>query len=194
MLHSAKEPFLPGQHYRWITNEPKTDISLRGCAGRGAADAECSGGRQPAFLRQFTQKSCTLVVQGEVLAEVHFPTVSRRDLMVTGQSARVPVVFQLKDCKGPAQYEVRVTLTGTEDSEQPGFLALDAASTAQGVGIGMEKTDGTAVLINNTSGATFVLSSGNNDLHFNAWLQAKSGRDVTMGDFTASLTATFEYI
>lgn len=59
--------------------------------------------------------------------------------MVTGQSARVPVVFQLKDCKGPAQYEVRVTLTGTEDSEQPGFLALDASSAAQGVGIGMEK-------------------------------------------------------
>ncbi|EHG4007949.1 TPA: fimbrial protein [Escherichia coli] len=146
------------------------------------------------FYGNLLSKSCTLVVQGEVLAEVHFPTVSRRDLMVTGQSARVPVVFQLKDCKGPAQYEVRVTLTGTEDSEQPGFLALDAASTAQGVGIGMEKTDGTAVLINNTSGATFVLSSGNNDLHFNAWLQAKSGRDVTMGDFTASLTATFEYI
>lgn len=145
------------------------------------------------FYGNLLSKSCTLVVQGEVLAEVHFPTVSRRDLMVTGQSARVPVVFQLKDCKGPAQYEVRVTLTGTEDSEQPGFLALDAASTAQGVGIGMEKTDGTAVLINNTSGATFVLSSGNNDLHFNA-ATGKSGRDVTMGDFTASLTATFEYI
>ncbi len=68
-----------------------------------------------------------------------FPTISRKDLMVTGQSARVPVVFQLKDCKGPAEYEVRVTLTGTEDSEQPGFLALDASSEAQGVGIGMEK-------------------------------------------------------
>lgn len=59
--------------------------------------------------------------------------------MATGQSARVPVVFQLKDCKGPAEYQVRVTLTGTEDSEQPGFLALDASSGAQGVGIGMEK-------------------------------------------------------
>lgn len=67
------------------------------------------------FYGNLLSKSCTLVVQGEVLAEVHFPTVSRRDLMVTGQSARVPVVFQLKDCKGPAQYEVRVTLTGTED-------------------------------------------------------------------------------
>ncbi len=54
------------------------------------------------FYGNLLSKSCTLVVQGEVLAEVHFPTVSRRDLMVTGQSARVPVVFQLKDCKGPA--------------------------------------------------------------------------------------------
>ncbi|HBA5251797.1 TPA: fimbrial protein, partial [Escherichia coli] len=26
------------------------------------------------------------------------------------------------------------------------------------------------------------------------WIQAKSGRDVTIGEFTASLTATFEYI
>ena len=48
--------------------------------------------------------------------------------------------------------------------------------------------------INNTSGATVVLSNGNNTLNFNAWLQAKSGREVTMGEFTAFLTATFEYI
>ncbi len=41
---------------------------------------------------------------------------------------------------------------------------------AQGVEIGMEKTDGTPVPINNTSGATFVLSNGNNNLNFNAWL------------------------
>ncbi|EJN4517356.1 fimbrial protein, partial [Escherichia coli] len=25
------------------------------------------------------------------------------------------------------------------------------------------------------------------------WLQAKSGRDVTSGDFSATVTATFEY-
>lgn len=85
-------------------------------------------------------------------------------------------------------------MTGTEDSEQPGFLALDASSEAQGVGIGMEKTDGTPVLINNTSGATFVLSNGNNNLNFNAWLQAKKRPGSDDGDFTASLTATFEYI
>mgnify|MGYP002516883752 CR=1 FL=1 len=146
------------------------------------------------FYGNLLSKSCTLVIQGETLAEVHFPTISRKDLMVTGQSARVPVVFQLKDCKGPAEYQVRVTLTGTEDSGQPGFLALDTSSTAQGVGIGMEKTDGMQVAINNTNGATFALTNGNNDINFRAWLQAKSGRDVTIGEFTASLTATFEYI
>ncbi|MDM8910830.1 fimbrial protein, partial [Escherichia coli] len=113
---------------------------------------------------------------------------------VSWQHHRVPVVFKLKDCKGPAGYNVKVTLTGVEDSEQPGFLALDTSSTAQGVGIGMEKTDGMQVAINNTNGATFALTNGNNDINFRAWLQAKSGRDVTIGEFTASLTATFEYI
>ncbi len=72
--------------------------------------------------------------------------------MVTGQSARVPVVFQLKDCKGPAQYEVRVTLTGTEDSEAARFSGAGCRFDSTRCGIGMEKTDGTAVLINNTSG------------------------------------------
>ena len=57
-----------------------------------------------------------------------FPTVSNRDLMVAGQSAHLPVVFKLKDCKGPAGYNVKVTLTGTEDSGQPGFLAVDDTS------------------------------------------------------------------
>ncbi|HDX3181720.1 TPA: fimbrial protein [Escherichia coli] len=139
-------------------------------------------------------KSCTLVVDGANLAEIHFPTVSNRDLMVAGQSAHLPVVFKLKDCKGPAGYNVKVTLSGTEDSGQPGFLAVDDTSTAQGVGIGMETLDGTRVDINNTTGATFALINGNNDINFRAWIQAKSGRDVTIGEFTASLTATFEYI
>ena len=120
------------------------------------------------FYGNLLSKSCTLVIQGESLAEVHFPTISRKDLMATGQSARVPVVFQLKDCKGPAEYQVRVTLTGTEDSEQPGFLALDASSGRRASGLGWKNRRNAAVPINNTSGATFVLSTGDNNLNFNA--------------------------
>lgn len=64
------------------------------------------------FSGNLLSKSCALVVDGQYLAEVRFPTVSRQDLNVAGQSARVPVVFKLKDCKGPAGYNVKVTLTG----------------------------------------------------------------------------------
>ncbi len=52
------------------------------------------------FYGNLLSKSCTLVVDGAYLAEIHFPTVSNRDLMVSGQSAHLPVVFKLKDCKG----------------------------------------------------------------------------------------------
>ena len=70
------------------------------------------------FYGNLLSRSCTLVVESGNLAEVHFPTISRKDLMVAGESAHIPVVFKLKDCKGPASYQVQVTLTGTEDSEQ----------------------------------------------------------------------------
>ncbi|MCV5690346.1 fimbrial protein, partial [Escherichia coli] len=42
------------------------------------------------FYGNLLSKSCPLVVDGELLAEVHFPTVSSQDLMVAGQSSRVP--------------------------------------------------------------------------------------------------------
>ncbi|MBW6234120.1 fimbrial protein, partial [Pseudomonas aeruginosa] len=81
----------------------------------------------------------------------------------------------------------------TEDSALPGFLAFDSSSSASGAGIGIETAAGTSVPINNTTGVTLPLNQGNNSLNFNTWLQAKSGRDVTSGDFSATVTATFEY-
>lgn len=119
------------------------------------------------FYGNLLSKSCTLVVDGANLAEIHFPTVSNRDLMVSGQSAHLPVVFKLKDCKGPAGYNVKVTLSGTEDSGQPGFLAVDDTSTAQGVGIGMERSTASGWILTTPPGrplrlptATMILISG----------------------------------
>lgn len=146
------------------------------------------------FSGNLLSKSCALVVDGQYLAEVRFPTVSRQDLNVAGQSARVPVVFKLKDCKGPAGYNVKVTLTGGRRQRTTRFSGTGYVINRSGSGNWHGKTDGMQVAINNTNGATFALTNGNNDINFRAWLQAKSGRDVTIGEFTASLTATFEYI
>ncbi|MBI9383958.1 fimbrial protein [Escherichia coli] len=145
------------------------------------------------FTGNLLGKSCTPVINGSLLAEVQFPTIAASDLMHLGQSDRVPLVFQLKDCKSSTLFSVRVTLAGTEDSELPGLLAIDASSSASGVGIGIETAAGAAVPINDTTGVTFPLNQGSNTLNFNAWLQTKSGRDVTPGDFSATATATFEY-
>lgn len=76
------------------------------------------------FTGNLISKSCTPVINGSQLAEVHFPAIAASDLMNIGQSERVPLVIQLKDCQSSTSLSVRVTLTGTEDSELPGFLAL----------------------------------------------------------------------
>ena len=42
------------------------------------------------FYGNLLSKSCTLVVQGESLAEVHFPTVSRKGITLCCGSSRKP--------------------------------------------------------------------------------------------------------
>ncbi|MXE65833.1 fimbrial protein, partial [Escherichia coli] len=71
--------------------------------------------------------------------------------------------------------------------------SIDSSSSATGVRIGIETAGGAAVPINSNTGATFPLNQGNNSVNFNTWLQAVNGRDVTSGDFTATMTVTFEY-
>ncbi|HBH6879701.1 TPA: fimbrial protein, partial [Escherichia coli] len=68
------------------------------------------------FTGNLISKSCTPVINGSQLAEVHFPAIAASDLMNIGQSERVPLVIQLKDCQSSTSLSVRVTLTGTEDS------------------------------------------------------------------------------
>ncbi|MGU0043763.1 fimbrial protein [Escherichia coli] len=144
------------------------------------------------FTGNLISKSCTPVINGSQLAEVRFPAIAASDLMNLGQSERVPLVFQLKDCHSSTLFNVKVTLTGTEDSALPGFLAFDSSSSASGAGIGIETAAGIGAN-HNTTGVTLPLNQGNNSLNFNTWLQAKSGRDVTSGGFSATVTATFEY-
>lgn len=76
------------------------------------------------FTGNLISKSCTPVINGSQLAEVHFPAIAASDLMNLGQSERVPLVFQLKDCHSSTLFNVKVTLTGTEDSALPAFWPL----------------------------------------------------------------------
>ena len=73
MRRSATEPFLPTQHYRWITNEPKTDTLCAAVLATVLLTPHVQAADNLHFYGNLLSKSCTLVVRGETLAEVDFP-------------------------------------------------------------------------------------------------------------------------
>ncbi len=73
------------------------------------------------FYGNLLSKSCTTGGGWRTAGGSAFPHCQQSGFNGCGAVFRVPVVFKLKDCKGPANYQVKITLTGTEDSEQPGI-------------------------------------------------------------------------
>lgn len=146
------------------------------------------------FVGNLVAAACTITTSGSNLAEVVFPSLSAGDLLLAGQSARQPVIFTLEACDTSLSNGIRVTFTGNAVSGMSDILALDGRSTASGVGIGLETLKGEAVAVNGSTGATFVLTTGNNILQLNAWVQVISGQTIMPGSFTATATAKFEYL
>lgn len=145
------------------------------------------------FRGNLVANACTVGVNGGTLAEVAFPVLSAGDLL-RAPSVPQPFSLQLNDCDSALSNGVRVTFTGTEAVGLKGYLALDASSAAGGVGIGIKTLTGTAVEINNAAGATFTLVPGSNQLTLNAVVQALPSATITIGPFSASVTANFEYL
>lgn len=146
------------------------------------------------FFGQLVADACQLVVNGETLAEVVFSPISAPDLAVRRQSAHIPFTLQLKDCKTALSEGVTVRFSGTTASGMNGFLAMDAASEASGIAIGIETATGTQVEVNGASGAKFTLDNGLNVLNFNAWIQVLDGDVITPGTFSATANVAFEYL
>ncbi|HFJ2067445.1 TPA: fimbrial protein [Salmonella enterica] len=146
------------------------------------------------FSGRLVASACTLTLQGADVAVVDFAQLDSADFIPSGQSARKPLILELTDCDSALSDGVRVTLVGAEVPGSSGILAIDSGSMASGIGIGIETLAGVPVAINDASGATFTLSTGNNTLRLNAWVQRLSGEDLTPGAFTATATATFEYL
>lgn len=163
------------------------------CAGVLALSGTQAAGDNLRFRGNLVASACTVVVNGSMLADVTFPALSASDLL-RAPSAPQPFSLQLDDCESALSNGVRVTFTGSEAAGLKGYLALDAASAAGGVAIGIRTLAGSAVEINNATGATFTLASGSNRLTLNAVVQAVPSASIASGAFSASATANFEYL
>jgi type 1 fimbria pilin len=79
-----------------------------------------------------------------------------------------------------------------ENQELPGLLALDGASGASGIGVGIETLGNKPLPLNKVSDDQ-ALSDGNNVIELKAYVQGEPTaiRDQTIGHGTFTVTSTF---
>lgn len=136
------------------------------------------------------RKPACEVAQEDQIIEVDFQTIILKDL---AQGPTPPRQFKvrLQNCDLQTN-EAKVTITGTE---APGkLLALDADSTASGVGIGFKQGQAmTDDLPLNTQSNGQPLNEGNSTLYFGAYVQKLPEAVLTEGAFSATATLHIEY-
>lgn len=145
------------------------------------------------FTGEVIAGACELIVNGGTMAAVDFHTISTIQFNADGKTTPVPFTLGLKNCQTALATGVLVTFQGMQDSLLPDLLALDSSSVASGFAIGIETSAQQPLIINAAQGAPFIITEGNTIINLQAWLQKKSGVDITPGEFTATAMIGFEY-
>jgi len=137
-----------------------------------------------------------VIPAGEENIPLDFGSVIEKYLYANQRSKSQPFTIHLAECDPAVASTVSVTFSGTEDTNLPGFLALDPGSSAAGVAIGLETESGEALPLNQRS-AVSELVSGDNFLNWEAYVQgepdALSGKSITSGEFMATATFSLDY-
>lgn len=138
---------------------------------------------------------CTLHPGDEAVA-LEFGTVIDKYLYLNGRTHSKAFTLRLQDCDISLGNTVKISFSGTESQGLPGLLALDGASQASGVAIGIETADGKPVLLNK-AGPGFPLINGNSNLPLQAYVQAEpaaiTNKSIGRGVFSAITTFMLEY-
>ena len=128
--------------------------------------------------------------------QLDFGAVIEKYLYQYQRTKSQPFSIHLAECDPAILSTVSVTFQGTADTELTEMLALDAASTAKGVAVGLELADGKPLAINKASPYS-QLTSGDNKLTFNAFIEAKQAKiadkSLMAGDFTATANFVLSY-
>ncbi|EOI5727638.1 fimbrial protein [Cronobacter malonaticus] len=147
------------------------------------------------FSGALVSQPCTLPDEDSDI-KLDFGSVVIKALYKYQRSASKAFTIHLQNCDPSVFKRVSVTFEGTEDSELTNMLALDTTSTAKGAVIGLELADGTPLAINKA--APFQqLEQGNNNMTFNAYIQAQpmaiATKSLVAGEFTATANFLLAY-
>ena len=137
-----------------------------------------------------------VIPPGDETVVLDFDTVIDKYLYLNTRTPGQPFTLHLAQCDLSLGKTVRVTFSGTESTALPGLLALNGASQASGIAIGMETPQGEPLPINQ-QGKAQALVSGDNILTAQAYVQGETDalkhKTIERGPFSAVATFSLEY-
>lgn len=137
-----------------------------------------------------------VISPGDETVVLDFDTVIDKYLYLNTRTHGQPFKLHLAQCDLSLGKTVRVTFSGDESTALPGLLALNGASQASGIAIGMETPQGEPLPVNQ-QGKAQALVSGANILTAHAYVQgepdALKHKAIERGPFSAVVTFSLEY-
>ncbi|HDG9775442.1 TPA: type 1 fimbrial protein [Raoultella planticola] len=153
------------------------------------------GGENVLFHGALVAEPC-VIPPGEENLQLDFGTVIDKYLYLNQRTHGQPFELHLTECDLGLGTMVQVTFSGNENPNLPGLLALDGASQASGIAIGMETSEGKSLPLNQT-GQKYPLVKGNNRIAFKVYVRGEPGaianETIERGPFSAVATFRLEY-
>ncbi|ARZ00589.1 exported pilin protein [Yersinia ruckeri] len=147
------------------------------------------------FYGELVAEPC-VILPGEENIPLDFGTVIDQYLYLNQRSHGQQFELHLAGCDLSVANSVRMTFSGKESINLPGLLALDTASLAAGIAIGMETVAGKPLPLN-LAGQIYPLAKNSNLIAFKAYIkgepQAITNQSIKRGSFSAVATFSLEY-
>ena len=147
------------------------------------------------FSGTLVEEPCVLAPEDSAI-EIDFGTVISKLLYSHQRTAGKPFTLHLLECDLSLGEFVNIKFLATEDSLQPGLIALDAISTASGIAIGIETTENKLVPVNKPTD-NIALRAGDNALQFQAFISGENEsirkKSILTGSIFSLITFSLDY-
>lgn len=121
---------------------------------------------------------------------VDFKNIPSKTFISSNRTVPERFSILLKECDLSLGQTVTVSFQGRESDNAQGNFATDG--DAKGISIAIEDREGNAIHPNQPA-KSVMLDDGDTALEYNAYIQADDYSRVDYGDFTSSVTFSFEY-
>jgi type 1 fimbria pilin len=147
------------------------------------------------FHGALVAEPCVLA-PGDENISLDFGTVVDKYLYLNTRTNGQKFTLHLLECDTSVGKSVKITFLGTGSSTLPGLVALDGASQATGIAIGIETPGGRLLALNQASQG-YSLIDGGNLISLQAYVQGEPeavvNRTIQPGPFSAVVTFGLDY-